>query len=137
MHAVVTAGAAWMSRQRVTCLIQLDRSPFWPIGVHIGHVDTPRCSWVCVGMKTNPQDRPGGLSDRPGVPTERLSRHISIGIDSSDTKGYYPSVLKRSSYIIILTLFQRSLDENVACRAGAAAGAGSGGVWMQHRRGIA
>ena len=87
-----------MSRRRLTCLIQLDRSPFWPIGVHIGHVDTPRCSWVCAGMKTNPQDRSGGLSDRPGVPTERPSRHISISIDSSDTKGYYPSVLKWSSY---------------------------------------
>ena len=101
IHANSTPGAVWMSRRRVTCLIQLDHSPFWPIGVHIGHVDTPRCSWVCVGMKTNPQDRPGGLSDRPGVPTERLSRHISIGIDSYDTKGYYPAVLKRSSYIYI------------------------------------
>ena len=98
MHANATPGAAWMSRRRVTCLIQLDHSPFWPIDVHIGHVDTQRCSWVCAGMKTNPQDRSGGLSDRPGVPTERLSRHISIGIDSSDTKGYYGSVLKRSSY---------------------------------------
>ena len=57
------------------------------------------CAWL--GMKTNPQDRSGGLSDRPDVPTERLSRHISIGIDSYDTKGYYPSVLKRSSYIYI------------------------------------
>ncbi len=57
---------------------------------------------MCVSMKTNPQDRSGGLSDRPGVPTERLSRHISMGIDSSDTKGtYYPSVLKWSSYIFI------------------------------------
>ena len=91
-----------MSRRRLTCLVQLDRSPFWPIGVHIGHVGTPRCSWVCAGMQTNPQDRSGGLSDRPGVPTERLSRHISLGIDSYDTKGYYRSVLKWSSYIVLL-----------------------------------
>ena len=99
MHANATPGAVWMSRRRVTCLIQLDHSPFWPIGVHSGHVGTRRCSWVCAGMQTNPQDRSGGLSDRPGVPTERPSRHISIGIDSSDTTGYYRSVLKWSSYI--------------------------------------
>ena len=122
MHAVVIPGAAWMSRQHVTCLIQLDRSPFWPIGVHIGHVDTPRCSWVCVGMKTNPQDRSGGLSDRPGVPTERLSRHISIGIDSSDTKGYYPSVLKRSSYSYWIYIAREAykLRSAVTVRCGAA-----------------
>ena len=106
MHANATPGAAWMSRHRLTCHIRLDHSPFWPIGVHSGHVDTPRCSWVCAGMKTNPQDRSGGLSDRPGVPTERLSRHISIGIDSYDTKGYYPSVLKWSSYIYSFKLSQ-------------------------------
>ena len=104
MHANAIPGAVWMSRRRVSCLIQLDHSPFWPIGVHSGHVGTRRCSWVCAGMQTNPQDRSGGLSDRPGVPTERLSRHISIGIDSSDTKGYYGSVLKRSSYIYSISI---------------------------------
>ena len=66
-----------------------------------------------VSMKTSPQDRPGGLSDRPGVPTERLSRHISIGIDSSDTKGYYRSVLKWSSYnIYIITTIYLYYDES-------------------------
>ena len=34
MHAIVTPGAEWMSMRRLTCLIQLDHSPFWPIGLH-------------------------------------------------------------------------------------------------------
>ena len=92
IHANATPEAAWMSRRRLTCLIQLDRSPFWPIGVHIGHVDTFVGLRLCAGTITDSQDRSGGLSDRPGVPTERLSRHISMGIDSSDTaKCYYRS----------------------------------------------
>ena len=66
---------------------------------------------MCVGVKTKPQDRSGGLSDRPGVPTERLSRHISIGIDSYDTKGYYPSVLKWSSYIYTQRVSGASLNQ--------------------------
>ena len=80
-----------------------------------GHLRVPQsrflvgCVWVCVGMKTNPQYRSGGLSDRPGVPTERLSRHISIGIDSSDTKGYYRSVLKWSSYVVCRLLLNITL----------------------------
>ena len=28
MHVNATPGAAWMSRRRLTCLIQLDHSPF-------------------------------------------------------------------------------------------------------------
>ena len=100
MHAVVTPSAAWMSRRRLTCLIQLDHSPFWPIGGHIGHVDTPRCSWVCADTKTDSRDQSGGLSDRPGVPTERPSRRMSIGIDSYAREGCFRSVLKWSSYII-------------------------------------
>ena len=92
MHANATPGAAWMSRHRLTCLIRLDRSPFWPIGVHSGHVDTPRCSWVCAGMKANPHDRSGGLPDRPDVPTDCLSRQISVGIDSYAREGWSGSV---------------------------------------------
>ena len=98
MHANATPGAAWMSRHRLTCLIRLDHSPFWPIGVHSGHVDTPRCSWVCAGMKANPHDRSGGLPDRPDVPTDCLSRQISVGTASYAREGWSGSVLKRSSY---------------------------------------
>ena len=103
MHANATPGAAWMSRHRLTCLIQLDHSPFWPIGVHSGHVDTPRCSWVCAGMKANPHDRSGGLPDRPDVPTDCLSRQISIGTASYAREGWSGSVviLKRSSYMLL------------------------------------
>ena len=100
MHAVVTPGAVWMSRRCLICLIQLDHALLRPIGVSIGHVDTPRCSWECAGIKTNSQYRSGGLPDRPGVPTvERPSRHISIGIDSYAREDRSGSAVKRSSYI--------------------------------------
>ena len=98
MHAVVTPGAAWISRRRLTCLIQLDHSPFWPIGVHIGHVDTPRFVGLRAGTKTNPQDRSSGLPDRPGVPTDRLSRQTSVGIDGHAREDWSGSVVKWSSY---------------------------------------
>ena len=100
MHANATPGAAWMSRHRLTCLIRLDHSPFWPIGVHSGHVDTPRCSWVCAGMKANPHYRSGGLPDRPDVPTDCLSRQISVGTASYAREGWSGSAVKRSSYYI-------------------------------------
>ena len=44
---------------------------------------TRKCAMFaeCADMNTSPQDRSGGLSDRPGAPPERPSRRISIGID--------------------------------------------------------
>ena len=44
---------------------------------------TRKCAMFaeCAGMKMRRYDRSGGLSDRPGAPTDRPSRHISIDID--------------------------------------------------------
>ena len=53
------------------------------------------------GHETNPQDRSGGLPDRPGVPTDCPSRQISIGTGSYARERWSGSVLKRSSYIAL------------------------------------
>ena len=69
---------------RYICLIQLIHALFRPIGV-LYCTYRPRADIVmfaeCADMNTSPQDRSGGLSDRPGAPTDRPSRRIDIDID--------------------------------------------------------
>ena len=83
MHAVATTGAAWMRRRRViymlhsthSCTISADRRTYRPRADIVMFAE-------CADMNTSPQDRSGGISDRPGAPTDRPSRHIlTIDID--------------------------------------------------------